>query len=220
MKDWKKFIELQNKPTGYEGSKSSLKEEYGVYGDSIYSNEKCSCFMAVDKEKKFLVVTGGSEIGYFEGEDVIVEGKKVKVCLLSNYNSEVIRRNFQFTNPVSVGNKRVSLGLGDRLGLASAGHIRLLKGKSIFPVLAQQSIRELNLTARTYEDVLAAAVWAVFQEGYQEGYGADGDHLKSEAEVRMALDCGFTMITLDCSEHINNGISDMSGEPYFLPHCF
>ncbi|MCL2081597.1 MAG: tagaturonate epimerase family protein, partial [Oscillospiraceae bacterium] len=44
--------------------------------------------------------------------------------------------------------------------------------------------------------------WAVFQEGWRKGYGADGDHLKTPEEVQMALDCGFTMITLDCSEHI------------------
>jgi hypothetical protein len=49
----------------------------------------------------------------------------------------------------------------------------------VFPILAQQSMRELNLTGRTYDDVLSAAVWAVFQEGYKKGYGADGDHLKT-----------------------------------------
>jgi len=67
-------------------------------------------------------------------------------------------------------------------------------------------MRELNLTGRTYDDVLAAAVWAVFREGYTKGYGADGDHLKTFDEVRNALYCGFTMITLDCSEHIRNDI--------------
>jgi len=92
------------------------------------------------------------------------------------------------------------------LGLASPGHIKLIHNIDVFPILAQQSIRELNLTGRTYEDVLSAAVWAVFQEGYKKGYGADGDHLKTHAEVKMALDCGFTMITLDCSEHIRNDI--------------
>ena len=72
--------------------------------------------------------------------------------------------------------------------MASPGHIRLIKGKNIFPVLAQQSVRELTLTNRTFDDVLASAVWAVFQEGYRDGYGADGDHLKTAGEVKGALD--------------------------------
>jgi hypothetical protein len=64
------------------------------------------------------------------------------------------------------------------------------------------------LTSRDYDDVLCAAAWAVFQEGYTRGYGADGDHLKTKEEVKMALDYGFTMITLDCSEYIGgrNGV--------------
>ena len=168
--------------------------------------------MAFDENDKFLIVTGGSYFDSFKGEILVTSGKKCKKCPLSNYNSKLIRDIFNFTNPVSVGDKKCSIGLGDRLGQASAGHLRLLKGENIFPVLAQQSIRELNLTGRTYDDVLSAAVWAVLQEGYHDGFGADGDHLKTAEEVNMALDCGFTMITLDCSEHINNNIEGLSVE--------
>ena len=132
---------------------------------------------------------------------------KYKVCPLTVENSKVIRSLFDFTNPISHKGRDVTIGLGDRLGLASVGHLRLLKGLDVFPVLAQQSIRELNLTGRTYEDVLAAAVWAVFREGYTKGYGADGDHLKTHEEVKYALGCGYTMITLDCSEHIRNDLA-------------
>ena len=72
-------------------------------------------------------------------------------------------------NPVAFGRDSFSLGLGDRLGLASPGHLHCLPGTKIRPVLAQQSIRELVLTGRTYEEVLDAASWAVFQEGYHTG---------------------------------------------------
>ena len=81
-----------------------------------------------------------------------------------------------------------------------------------YPVLAQQSIRELDLTHRGYEDVLDAASWAVFRHGYRKGFGADGDHLKKPEEVEYALELGFTMITLDCSEHIRSDVNDMSPE--------
>jgi hypothetical protein len=43
----------------------------------------------------------------------------------------------------------------------------------------------------------------VFEEGYKKGFGADGDHLKKEVELEYALNTGYTMITLDCSEHIH-----------------
>ena len=133
-------------------------------------------------------------------------GESYKLCPLNVKNSKVIRELFDFTRPKSHKGHDITIGLGDRLGLASAGHIRLLENYNVFPVLAQQSMRELNLTGRTYEDVLASAVWAVFREGYTKGYGADGDHLKTHEEVKYAVDNGFSMITLDCSEHISDGL--------------
>lgn len=170
-----------------------------VYDKSKYENEYCSCFMAGDEKGKNLVVRSGSRMKDFEGEKY--EGGLI--CPLNVHNSRLIREIFPFTAPVSVKDRKFSLGLGDRLGLASPGHIRCLDNKDVFPVLAQQSIRELNLTGRTYDDVLADVTWAVLQEGYEGGYGADGDHLKTKEEVQMALDAGFTMITLDCSEYLN-----------------
>lgn len=72
------------------------------------------------------------------------------------------------------------------------------------PVFAQQSVRELNLTNRSFEAVLDDVSWAVFQEGYEDGFAADADHLKNKNEVETALDIGYTMITLDCTDYINN----------------
>lgn len=191
--------------------KSLGVSRYYVYPDSINSCCGSYFFLAKLDGVKKLVISGDSGIyAEFDGEECDPEGEKVKVCDLSVKNSLALRKAFPFTNPVSHKGWDITFGLGDRLGLASPGHLRLLKGKKVFPVLAQQSIRELNLTGRTYADVLSAAVWAVFQEGWKEGYGADGDHLKTPEEIRMAIDNGFTMITLDCSEHIDNRIMNMS----------
>ena len=211
---WQNFIKVWDDNLAFERLKGSgeIQKKFNVYEESINITDLCYCFMAFDENEKFLILTGGSYFNSFEGEIIVISGKKCKKCSLSNYNSKLIRDIFNFTNPVSVGDKKVSIGLGDRLGHASAGHLKLLKGKNIFPVLAQQSIRELTLTGRTYDDVLSAVVWAVLQEGYREGFGADGDHLKTADEVNMALDCGFTMITLDCSEHINNDIEGLTVE--------
>jgi len=146
----------------------------------------------------------------FEGERNILCGREFKVSPLNHKNSKSLRKWFPFTAPVSFGKEGMSMGLGDRLGLASPGHLRLIKDRGVKPVLAQQSIRELNLTQRTYEDVLDAASWAVFQEGYEKGFAADGDHLKTEEDIKKALDLGFTMITLDCSEKIKNEAFNMA----------
>ena len=174
-----------------------------IYETSRISHGDSILYIARDDAGKALFVTGhGEAFDTLDGEIT----QNSKRCPLTNANTKIIRRLFPFTNPVSHKGRKFTIGLGDRLGLASAGHIRLIRDMDVFPVLAQQSIRELNLTGRTYEDVLSAAVWAVFQEGYTKGYGADGDHLKTREEVKMALDQGFTMITLDCSEHIPNGL--------------
>ena len=220
MSGWKEFCkmleDLDDKEAGLDDLKRSAKKDYEVYGvypGSIQAAGGSYFFIAKDNGNKVLVIYGaGKFYDEFSGCEITIGSNRVKICRMDNYNCAVIRRVFPFTNPVSHRGRDITVGLGDRLGLASAGHIRLIKDKPIFPVLAQQSVRELYLTGRTYHDVLSAASWAVFQEGYDAGFGADGDHLKTDDEVRMALDCGFTMITLDCSEHIDNRAASLAPE--------
>ena len=185
-----------------------------IYESSVIRHGGCKLWIAKESGGKALYVSGEGEAYDLLNGELSAGGKR---CALTNANAEIIRRLFPFTRPVSREGHDFTVGLGDRLGLASPGHIRLVKdmlakGIKIFPVLAQQSMRELNLTGRTYDDVLAAAVWAVFQEGYKGGYGADGDHLKTHGEVQTALDAGFSMITLDCSEHIKSDAAGL-GDP-------
>jgi tagaturonate epimerase len=177
-----------------------------IYPESLHESQDALLFLAKTEQGKELIVTGpGSSIFQeLAGKTRSEKGVGFKSCPLTVANSKVIREYFPFTNPVSLARHDITIGLGDRLGLASPGHLQLIKGLNIRPVLAQQSIRELNLTGRNYQQVLADAVWAVFQEDYQAGFGADGDHLKTFDDIRMALNTGFTMITLDCSEHIHN----------------
>ena len=177
-----------------------------MYEGSIHKHDKTTlCIDNVDGQKALIARGGGELYEKLEGREILADGTPTKVCTLCHHNAEIIRGAFPHTRPVPHTGHKITIGLGDRLGLASPGHIRAIKGTGVFPVLAQQSIRELHLTRRTYNDVLDATTWAVFQEGYTGGYGADGDHLKTAEEVKYALDSGFTMITLDCSEHINAG---------------
>ena len=124
-------------------------------------------------------------------------------CPLTHDNAERIRQIFPFTAPSPLSGYDATFGTGDRLGIAGPGHIRVFKKYKAFPVLAQQSVRELNLTGSTYENVLDSSTWAVMAEGFTQPWGADGDHLKTEDWVKKAIGLGYTMITADVSDHIH-----------------
>ena len=47
--------------------------------------------------------------------------------------------------PAPLGLRR-SFGFGDRLGLATPGHLAAVQGTSFAPIFAQQSIREMTRT--------------------------------------------------------------------------
>lgn len=177
---------------------SALQEiGFYVYERSVDVSGSTACAIAKRDGKKYLAVLG--EADGFTGEK---EGD-VLLCPLSVENAKKLFELFPYTRPQSHANHKFTFGLGDRLGLASPGHVRAIAGYGAYPILAQQSIRELNLTGRTFSEVVAAAAFGVFQEGYKGGYGADGDHLKSKEEIAYALSSGCSMITLDCSEHID-----------------
>lgn len=167
-------------------------------------------FMVQEGLERKLVVVGEQSSDKFTGVAEQINDYQVKVCPLTTANRQALQTIFDWLNPKAVGTQRASIGLGDRLGLATPGHIAAVANRDVMPILAQQSIRELDLTGRSYPEVLDAAAWAVFQEGYTLGYGADGDHLKNPSDVQYAIDLGFSMITLDCSEHINDQVSSYS----------
>src|SRR5699024_12490795 len=57
--------------------------------------------------------------------------------------------------------------------------------------------------------LIDAATFATIQEGYKEGNGADGDHLKEEADIQKVLELGFSMLTLDCYDYIPTGLNEL-----------
>ena len=122
---------------------------------------------------------------------------------LDHANTALLRKLFPFCAPKPVLTSVRSFGVGDRLGIATPGHLRVFEKYDALPILAQQSIRELTLTGRTFGDVLDCATRAVFREDFQKGYGADGDHLKTIKDIDTALAAGMPMITLDLSDVMN-----------------
>lgn len=105
--------------------------------------------------------------------------------------------------PEPIGLKR-SFGFGDRLGLATPGHIDAVRGSSFTPIFAQQSIRELARTEREPGAVMSAAQDAVQAEGWDSAWGADADHLQTRDEVERMAGAGFCFFTIDPSAHVNN----------------
>lgn len=192
-----------------QGKLPSKTSEVKVYENSHTNHENVSLLMVKEKDGKWLLAAGeGALFNELTGTDI--DG--AKVCPLTHENRLVLNRHFDYTVPRAFGTKIATMGLGDRLGLASPGHIETVRNHKVKPILAQQSIRELTLTNRKMTDIIDAASFAVFQEGYKEGFGADGDHLKEESDIKMALELGMSMITLDCSDYIQKRVEGLSKE--------
>ncbi|MDD3112858.1 MAG: tagaturonate epimerase family protein [Candidatus Izemoplasmatales bacterium] len=189
----------------------SATEVAGVYPYSINQAGSLTVFMIKDdtEDKLVLVGEGGSD---FQGQPINGLDKPVRISALNSVNAQALRHHFPFTAPTRVLRQDRSFGVGDRLGIATPGHIRAFRNQDVYPVFAQQSIRELTLTKRSFEDVLNQVTFAVFREGYKKGYGADGDHLKKVEDIEVALKLGFSMITLDCSDYIDNQVGNMTDQ--------
>lgn len=109
-----------------------------------------------------------------------------------------------------------SMGYGDRLGLATPGHIRAhcrvgLEGR-VIPVFAQQSGREMERIGRSPAAVMLDAARAVEEADYRHPWGADADHMKSEEQIASCLEAGFTFFTLDPSALIREEAEGWSEE--------
>ena len=127
----------------------------------------------------------------------------ITLCPLDAANAAALRQALPWTAPVAVG-LRKSIGCGDRLGLATPGHALAVRGSGMFPVFAQQSIREMERTGRTPQDVMDDATWGVFRANYRAGFGCDADHLKSAEAVDACIAAGFIGFTLDPGGHVDN----------------
>jgi hypothetical protein len=98
-----------------------------------------------------------------------------------------------------------SFGFGDRIGLATPGHVAAMKrsGAGIEPIFPQQSIREMARTNRTPEGVMHDAIEGMRQAGWTGKTGADADHLKTNEDVDRTAVAGFTFFTIDPSGNVD-----------------
>jgi hypothetical protein len=186
-------------------------ESVHVYDGSLREHEERLYALVRRNGERWLVVAAAEEPDFEYEATVGGEENALYLCPCSSKNARQLRKVFPWTAPVPLG--RVSaIGCGDRLGLATPGHIRACRSTDVVPVLAQQSIREMQRTGRSPQEVLDDVSWAVFREGYESGFGADADHLKTEAHVDVCLLAGYTMYTIDPSDYVTDEADRLSGD--------
>jgi hypothetical protein len=187
---------------------------YSVYKKSIRRSND-SIFLLLSRENiKYLGIFNGDD---FNDESILRTSLMKRVSLKSaaggskflrifsadNNSIDFIANVFPDISPQPLG-LSTTFGFGDRLGLATPGHIRSIeKFRKISPVFAQQSVRELEKTGRSFKDMINSAVLGVFQEGYRAKWGADADHIKRKEDIINAIESGCTMFTLDTTELLN-----------------
>lgn len=173
-----------------------------VYAQSVVEREGCTYFLAHSAVGKRLGVLG--DCTGFWGERLGPNPASPLLCPLTAENAAALRTRLAWLRPQPLGLQK-SAGCGDRLGLATPGHIRALRRVGGFaPILAQQSMRENARTSRTPQQVLDEAMWGIFQEGWREPWGADADHLKTLADVELCVAAGYTFYTVDPGAHVDN----------------
>ena len=195
---------------------SDLSEiDLPIYPNSLVEDGEAAYVLGWTPQGKRLCVlapASNSALMSFTGDPSIQGEQTLLVCPLTHANATALRAALPWLHPVTLGLRR-SAGCGDRMGLATPGHVRAARAVSgIAMIFAQQSIREMTRTGRTPDDVMDDATWGIFQEGWREGAGADADHLKTTDDVDLCAAAGFTFFTIDPSAHVDPA-ADTDDEP-------
>ncbi|WP_152352576.1 tagaturonate epimerase family protein [Brachybacterium subflavum] len=168
-----------------------------LQADVVRSREKSSLLLRAARP---------ADLAAFEGtvsetaDGAVLEGPA------SHANALALRAAVPALRPRLVSGHRTSVGTGDRTGLATAGQARAFAeaGGGVLPVLAQQSIREMDRLGRSAREVLDDAVFGLVEAGWERGYGADCDHIKTTEGIDRGLDAGFRMFTLDPGDMVQD----------------
>ncbi len=147
----------------------------------------------------------------FEGDVSEFGSQNLMLCKINHFNAMALKNRLEWLQPKVLGFKS-SVGMGDRLGIATPGHVRAVRnfeGK-IRPIFAQQSIREMKRTGRSPVQVMDDAMWGCFEEGWRDGAGCDADHLKTTADIDDCFSAGFTLYTFDPGEYVDSGSQTIS----------
>jgi len=192
-----------------------------IYAESLSFFENAAYFIIrTAKGKRLAILMPPEQIqrSLFQGEAEDFDKKNtLLLCPTDIANSQAIRKVFPSLTPTQLG-LETSLGAGDRLGLATPGHVRALRavlsksdGRKISPIFAQQSMRENSRTNRTPQQVVSDATWGAFQAGWFGSVGADADHLKKESDIDICAEAKYTLFTIDPGEYVDSSADTTQG---------
>lgn len=146
-----------------------------------------------------LLALAGDSSG-FSGEQI---SESIALVPLTAHNAAMLRQRLPWLRPVVLG-LATSAGFGDRLGLATPGHVWSVRETGIAPIFAQQSVRENARTGRTPQQVVDDAMWGAFQEGWRAAWGADADHMKTLDDIESFVTAGYTFYTIDPGDYVDD----------------
>ena len=185
-----------------------MTDSMTIYESSVVAHEGTTYALArLANGEKRLIVEGETpalskaEVAVFTGTSQ--DGKLI--CELTPANAAALRSRLPWLNPEPLG-LQTSFGFGDRIGLATPGHVAALvaAGGDIAPIFAQQSVRENSRIGRTPQEVMDDAMWGIFETGWHGRWGADADHVKELSHVAPFVQANYTFFTIDPSDHVDN----------------
>jgi len=181
-----------------------------LISSSLVSYEGTTYALVKIAHERYLAVLGGKPDDCWQGERLPRGKANLIICPLNSFNAQLLRNKLPWLQSKLLG-LQTSAGLGDRLGLATPGHVRAMRHfeGQIMPIFPQQSIREMARTVRTPQEVMDDAMWGIFQENWRGGFGADADHLKTEADIKSCFQAGYTFFTIDPGDYVDNRAETM-----------
>ena len=166
------------------------------YSFRATKDKKALCVLQKDTEK-FICVKSREKTQIFK--EVIKEFKDensyISIFKL-NWDNYISLKNYINISPSKI-NKRVSFGVGDRTGLATASQLRAITKFDVFPILAQQTPEELRALNRTYKSCLLDAVMGVLQTGFVGDWGADANNISDPEDLAEAIKADYSMFTIN-----------------------
>ncbi len=182
--------------------------------DSFVIHNDAAFWMQGKAKDKRLVILANAEnpvFGKFQGESSIFKNHTLKFCPLNHASARSLRARLDWLKPKPIG-LLTSAGMGDRLGNATPGHVRAMKsvGGNLVPIFAQQSIREMQRTDRSPDDVMTDATFGAFEAGWRKAVGADADHLKVPADIDVCVAAGYSFFTIDPGAHVDSEADNAS----------
>ena len=179
------------------------KSGFVPYPDSLRDIEGGKIFVARRGGEKLVGIVGNLHgLSSPTLTEKLPTGETVRLYPLDWANYQALKRLLPITP--SPCDREASFGTGDRLGIASAAHLEVLQRYPVFPVIAQQSPRELQKCNRDFQDVLLKAVLGVLETGFTGAFGADADHIKDEEHLMMGARADYSMYTLDVSDWLQD----------------